>query len=82
MVLLLMLFTSLTARLSSMMGSGSAPAASASVKSISFDVNLNRDTDNAYAIGMLRHTGVRHLHSAEKSVEPSSSTRFCTATKA
>ena len=32
-------------------GSGSAPAASASVKSISFDVNLNRDTDNAYAIG-------------------------------
>tara|TARA_Y100001938_G_scaffold25626_1_gene34256 strand:+ start:5828 stop:6874 length:1047 start_codon:yes stop_codon:yes gene_type:complete len=32
-------------------GSGSAPAASASVKSISFDINLNRDTDNAYAIG-------------------------------
>lgn len=32
-------------------GSSSAPAASASVKSISFDINLNRDTDNAYAIG-------------------------------
>tara|TARA_B100000902_G_scaffold343443_1_gene348113 strand:+ start:326 stop:1360 length:1035 start_codon:yes stop_codon:yes gene_type:complete len=32
-------------------GTSSAPAASASVKSISFDVNLNRDTDNAYAIG-------------------------------
>lgn len=32
-------------------GASSAPAASASVKSISFDINLNRDTDNAYAIG-------------------------------
>lgn len=32
-------------------GTGSTPAASASVKSISFDINLNRDTDNAYAIG-------------------------------
>ena len=32
-------------------GTSTAPAASASVKSISFEVNLNRDTDNAYAIG-------------------------------
>jgi len=32
-------------------GSGSAPAASASVKSFSVDVSLNRDTDNAYALG-------------------------------
>jgi hypothetical protein len=32
-------------------GSSGAPAASASVKSFSFDINLNRDTDNAYAIG-------------------------------
>jgi hypothetical protein len=32
-------------------GTASAGAASASVKSISFEVNLNRDTDNAYAIG-------------------------------
>lgn len=29
----------------------SAPAASASVKSVSLDISLNRDTDNAYAIG-------------------------------
>ena len=32
-------------------GSGAGPAASASVKSVSFDINLNRDTDNAYGIG-------------------------------
>ena len=32
-------------------GGGDNSTASASVKSISFDVNLNRDTDNAYAIG-------------------------------
>ena len=32
-------------------GISGAPAASASVKSFSFDINLNRDTDNAYAIG-------------------------------
>tara|TARA_R100000329_G_scaffold8768_4_gene10097 strand:- start:222 stop:1250 length:1029 start_codon:yes stop_codon:yes gene_type:complete len=32
-------------------GTGSAPAAVASVKSFSFDINLNRDTDNAYGIG-------------------------------
>ena len=32
-------------------GTSTAPAASASVKSISFEVNLNRDTDNAHAIG-------------------------------
>lgn len=32
-------------------GTDTAPAASASIKSISFDVSLNRDTDNAYAIG-------------------------------
>ena len=32
-------------------GSSSAPAASASVKSFSVDIGLNRDTDNAYALG-------------------------------
>tara|TARA_R100000458_G_C8249827_1_gene227017 strand:+ start:69 stop:1106 length:1038 start_codon:yes stop_codon:yes gene_type:complete len=32
-------------------GSSGAPAAVASVKSFSFDINLNRDTDNAYGIG-------------------------------
>ena len=32
-------------------GTGSAPAAVASVKSFSFDISLNRDTDNAYGIG-------------------------------
>lgn len=32
-------------------GSGAAPNASASVKSFSFEINLNRDTDNAYALG-------------------------------
>tara|TARA_R100001079_G_scaffold94652_1_gene57543 strand:+ start:117 stop:1160 length:1044 start_codon:yes stop_codon:yes gene_type:complete len=32
-------------------GTGSAPAAVASVKSFSLDINLNRDTDNAYGIG-------------------------------
>ena len=32
-------------------GSSSAPAAVASIKSFSFDINLNRDTDNAYGIG-------------------------------
>ena len=32
-------------------GTSDAPAASASVKSFSLDVNLNRDTDNAYGIG-------------------------------
>ena len=32
-------------------GSGDAPTASATVKSFSFEVNLNRDTDNAYALG-------------------------------
>jgi hypothetical protein len=32
-------------------GTSAAPGASASVKSFSLDVNLNRDTDNAYAIG-------------------------------
>ena len=32
-------------------GASGAPAASASVKSFSFEVNLNRDTDNAYALG-------------------------------
>jgi len=32
-------------------GTNNAPAASASVKSFSLDVNLNRDTDNAYGIG-------------------------------
>jgi len=32
-------------------GTGAAPAASASVKSITFDVNLNPDTDNSYALG-------------------------------
>ena len=32
-------------------GTSGAPAASASVKSFSLDVNLNRDTDNAYGIG-------------------------------
>ena len=32
-------------------GSGSAPGAVASVKSFSFDINLNRDTDNAYGLG-------------------------------
>ena len=32
-------------------GSSGAPGASATVKSFSFDINLNRDTDNAYAIG-------------------------------
>jgi len=37
-------------------GTDSAPAASASVKSISFEVNLNRDTDNAYAIGNSTYT--------------------------
>lgn len=32
-------------------GTGNAPAATASIKSISFDINLNRDTDNAYGLG-------------------------------
>ena len=32
-------------------GTDAAPAATASIKSISFDINLNRDTDNAYGIG-------------------------------
>ena len=32
-------------------GSGSAPTASASVKAFNFEVNLNRDTENAYALG-------------------------------
>ena len=32
-------------------GTSAAPAAVASVKSFSFDINLNRDTDNAYGIG-------------------------------
>jgi len=32
-------------------GTGATPAAVASVKSFSFDINLNRDTDNAYGIG-------------------------------
>jgi hypothetical protein len=32
-------------------GTDVAPAASASVKSFSFEINLNRDTDNAYALG-------------------------------
>lgn len=32
-------------------GTGTAPAASASVKSVDFQVSLNPDTDNAYALG-------------------------------
>ena len=32
-------------------GSSTAPGAVASIKSFSFDINMNRDTDNAYAIG-------------------------------
>tara|TARA_R110002020_G_scaffold431442_1_gene641471 strand:+ start:308 stop:1336 length:1029 start_codon:yes stop_codon:yes gene_type:complete len=32
-------------------GTDTAPAASASIKSVSFEINLNRDTDNAYALG-------------------------------
>ena len=32
-------------------GAGTGPAASASVKSFSFDVTLNRDQDNAYSLG-------------------------------
>ena len=61
-------------------GSSSAPAASASVKSVDFQINLNPDTDNAMALETA-HTAANQRCSEEKLQEQLSLTRYFMETK-